>query len=84
MDFAQNHQRDRKGEQGVQTTDKTHGNCAGRGVLLPAFGLHLIEDGVALASKPCRESQGEFTLLQADQRKVNLHKKLYTTEVGGQ
>ncbi len=46
--------------------------------MLTALRLYFIEDGAALALKPCGEGEREFALFQANQGILNLHKKLYS------
>jgi len=63
---APNDQHHRATPQGVQETNSTDGDPARGSSLLSAPGLHLVEDGIALAINPCRESAEEPAVLPGD------------------
>ena len=66
VDIAQDHERHRETQQGIQAQNQTDGDFGGRAVLLHSPRIHFAEDGTALAGKPHRKSAEKPALLESD------------------
>ena len=73
---AQNDQHHRAAPQGVQETNSTDGDPARGSCMLSSPGLHLVENGVALAINPCRESAEEPAVLPGNGSQAIYTRKL--------